>query len=166
MSITTFPKQPPVTLRGRYEGTLDSICECSTEELLRLGPQTMLLELTVTLSKLKLSPGRLIPFPPVLRKNPRAGSTVTTRAKSPRWRIAAESEAIERWRKETTCRQKRAAMTAWMKRGQGATQLELMQLTGWRLLAVRAFIGSLRRKRHKVAKEKNASGECVFRLAE
>jgi len=169
MSITAFPKQPPVTVRSQYEGSLESICQRSTEELFKVGPRRLLLELTITLSELQRPPGRLIRFPPVLPRAADAGlsgaaSGRTIPAKPSGAQMAAASVTIERWRKESTTREKHLAVTAMMRRSEGVTLSALAGLTGWRQHTLRSFIGSLGRKGKKVAEEKDAAGERTYKL--
>lgn len=126
-----------------------------------MGNRTLLLEFTLALSELKRPRAQVIPFPPTHFNNPSDSSSDVAPEQ-----IAAELVARERWRAETTCRQKHAAMLAWIERGQGATARELVELTGWRKQTVLAFVRSLGRKSKNVTWEKNAAGEHLFRIVE
>lgn len=127
-------------MRSQYESSLEFLCQHSIEKLLKVGSRSLLLELIATLAEMKRGPERLILFPPVLSAG--NGDTTLSTATTRRGTIA-------RWRTETTCRHKHVAMTAWMKRGHGATLSEPAELTGRRRQTVRAFIRSLSRKRQE-----------------
>jgi len=120
----------------------------------KVGNRTLLLELTLTLSEWKRPLPVVIPFPPTPYSHLSGGSS----AAAPK-QIAADVVARERWRAETSVRQKHAAMVAWMKRDRGATARELVELSGWRKTTVVAFVQSLSRKGREVAWERNAAGE-------
>jgi hypothetical protein len=160
VSVTQFPLQPKVPLRTRYGQALASLCELSKEKVWKVGNRTLLLELTLTLSEWKRPLPVVIPFPPT----PYCLSSGSSDA-APK-QIAAHVVARERWRAETSVRQKHAAMVAWMKRDRGATARELVELTGWRKTTVVAFVRSLTRKGREVAWEENAAGEPWFRIVE
>lgn len=160
MPVTQFPLHPKVPLRIRHAQALASLCERSNEQVMRVGNRTLLLELTLTLSEWKRSLPVVIPFPPT-PFNLSGGSS----AAAPK-QIAADLVARERWRAETSVRQKHAAMVAWMKRNRGATARELVELTGWRKTTVVSFVRSLERKSQKVVWERNPDRDHVFRILE
>lgn len=74
MPLTPFPPQPPDHLRVQHRQELHLICLRSRTKLLQVGARRLLLELTIKVSELKRSPGRVIAFPNVPTKKTVGGS--------------------------------------------------------------------------------------------
>jgi hypothetical protein len=57
------------------------------------------------------------------------------------------------------------SVTKLLRRGKGATIVELQEVTAWQPHSVRAFLSGLRKKGLAVSKEQRRSGETAYRLA-
>lgn len=67
-------------------------------------------------------------------------------------------------RASSTAQPKSAIVTKLLRRGKGATLVELQDATAWQPHSVRAFLSGLRKKGEELVKEQRKSGDTAYRI--
>ena len=139
-------------------------------KLIRVRRRSVSLVMTLVITEFKSPPARVMKIPKAPIPNSSGHSLAATQAEAAALadresKAQAAAEGAAKRQKERAMRQnKKIQLLELMKRPQGATLSQLMELIGWRKPTLRAFVRSLERKGEKVESEKSAVGEWTYRI--